>query len=344
MTSTRPRGVIAATATPLQADGRPDLERLAMHCRKLLQTGCDGINLLGTTGEATAFSVEQRLAVMRSVADAGLPLARFMVGTGVCALEDSVRLTWAAADMGFAGALLLPPFYYPDLPPDGLVAYVGEIVRRAAHPKLALYLYHIPQNTGVPWPLDVVAQLRRLHPQQVVGLKDSAGDLAYSRAVASANPGFDVFPSSEASLGKAHADGFAGCISATTNLTAPQAQAAWAGQGTEAGAAAVRKAGELRAIIARWPLISSVKAALAATYRDEARARVALPLRPLQAEQAAALADAWAERSARDCHQHNTRNPRTEPERSACGAPPPPTPQPTCHPRATHRPPKGESP
>src|SRR5664279_2999542 len=155
MTTTRPRGVIAATATPLHADGTPDLQRLVVHCRTLLGSGCDGINLLGTTGEATAFSVEQRLAVMRAVVDAGLPMA---------------------------------PFYYPDLPADGLVDYVGEIVRRAAHPRLAVYLYHIPQNTGVPWPLEVVAALRRLHPQQVVGLKDSAGDLAYSRAVASANP------------------------------------------------------------------------------------------------------------------------------------------------------------
>ena len=283
----------------MHADGTPDVQRLAQHCRTLLETGCDGINLLGTTGEATAFSVELRLAVMQSVADAGLPLARFMVGTGVCALEDSVRLTQAAAEMGFAGALLLPPFYYPDLPAEGLVGYVGEIVRRAAHPRLSIYLYHIPQNTGVPWPREVVSELRRLHPQQVVGLKDSAGDLAYSRAVASANPGFDVFPSSEASLGQAWADGFAGCISATTNLTAPNAQAAWAGQGTEAGATAVRKAGELRAIIARYPLISSVKAALASTYRDPAWAAVALPLRPLNAEQAAALNEAMAERLAR---------------------------------------------
>jgi 4-hydroxy-tetrahydrodipicolinate synthase len=282
----------------LHADGTPDVERLARHCRTLLETGCDGINLLGTTGEATAFSVEQRLVVMRAVVDAGLPVQRFMVGTGVCALADSVRLTQAAAEMRFAGALLLPPFYYPDPPAQGLVACVDEVVRRAAHPRLAIYLYHIPQNTGVPWPLEVVAELRRRHPHVVVGLKDSAGDLAYSRAVAQALPGFDVFPSSEASLGQAHADGFAGCISATTNLTATFAQAAWARQGTEAGTAAVRKAADLRAIIARYPLISSVKSALATTYHDEAWSRVALPLQPLNEEDAGALAAAMAERLA----------------------------------------------
>lgn len=287
MTPTRPRGVIAATATPMHPDFTPDLPRLVAHCRSLLETGCDAINLLGTTGEATFFSVDQRLAVMRAIGAAGLPLRRFMVGTGVCAFEDTVRLTHAAAELGFAGALVLPPFFYPDVPADGLIALVDELVRRAAHPRLALYLYHIPQNTGVPWPVEVVAQLKAKHRDVLVGLKDSAGDLAYSRAVAKALPGFDVFPSSEASLGNASADGFAGCISATTNLTAPYAQAAWSAQGTEAGAAAVRKASDLRALIAKFPLVASVKSALAAKYRDDEWARVGLPLRPLTAQQAA---------------------------------------------------------
>ncbi len=298
MVQPRLRGVIAAVATPLHPDFTPDLPRLLMHSRALLDGGCDGINLLGTTGEATAFSVEQRLQVMRSIAQAGLPMRRFMVGTGVCALEDSVRLTRAAGELGFAGALVLPPFFYPDLPNAGLIAYIDELARRAAGPGLALYLYHIPQNTGVPWPLEVVAQLKRRHPQTLVGLKDSAGDLAYARSVAQALTDFDVFPSSEAALGQANADGFAGCISATANITSRSAQTAWVAQGSEAGAAAVRKAAELRAIIARHPLIAAVKAALAARYGDPEWARVALPLQPLRADAAADLALAVAAREA----------------------------------------------
>lgn len=282
--SSRLRGVIAAAATPLRPDFMPDLERLAMHCRALLGDGCDGINLLGTTGEATAFSVEQRLGVMRGIVDAGLPVARFMVGTGVCALEDTVRLTRAACELGFAGALVLPPFYYPDISATGLVAYVNELVARVGDERLALYLYHIPQNTGVPWPVEVVAELKAKHPRAVVGLKDSAGDLAYARAVARTVADFDVFPSSEAALGHASADGFAGCISATTNLTARHAQAAWSGQGTEAGRAAVKKAAELRALVAGHPLIAAVKASLARRYDDETWVRVALPLQPLAAD------------------------------------------------------------
>ncbi len=292
MKPNRIRGVVAATATPVSAAFDPDPERLVRHCRGLLDAGCDGINLLGTTGEATAFSVEQRLAVMRAVAEAGLPLERFMVGTGVCALADTVRLTRAACEIGFAGALVLPPFYYPGIGADGLLAYVDELARRAMHPQLAIYLYHIPQNTGVPWPVEVVAELKRRHPKALVGLKDSAGDLAYARSVvAVAGADFDVFPSSEAALGDAVAAGFAGCISATVNLTAPESQAAWSAQQRDGGAAAAQAAA-LRALFAPYPLVSAVKAMLAARYGDPAWAQVCLPLTALPADAARALARA----------------------------------------------------
>ena len=298
MTPSRLRGVVAATATPVDAEFRPDLERLVRHCRALLDGGCDAINLLGTTGEATAFGVEQRVAVMRAIAESSLPLDRFMVGTGVPALDETVRLTRVACDLGFAGALVLPPFYYPDVSDDGLVAYIDALVAHVGHPRLAVYLYHIPQNTKVPWPLAVVARLRERHGATLAGLKDSAGDLAYSRSIVAALPGFDVFPSSEATLGNATADGFAGCISATVNVTAGESQAAWSGQGSASGVAAAKKAAELRAIVAGHPLVAAVKSLLAARYRDDAWRRLALPLVALDSDRAAALHEAYDRRAA----------------------------------------------
>src|SRR5262249_29372915 len=122
-------GVIAAAATPLRDDLSIDHAKLVAHCRWLLgDGGCDAVNLLGTTGEATSFSVEQRLAAMRAVAEAGLPMHRFMVGTGASALEDAVRLTLAAKAFGFAGALLLPPFYYKGIDDESLAAYVDTVI------------------------------------------------------------------------------------------------------------------------------------------------------------------------------------------------------------------------
>jgi len=286
----RLHGVIAAAATPLRADLSIDTDRLIAHCRWLLDAGgCDGINLLGTTGEATSFSLEQRLAAMQAVAASGVPLARMMVGTGAAALQDALRLTAAAADLGFAGALLLPPFYYKGIDAESLADYVGAVVAGAATRQLPLYLYHIPQNTGVPFPVEVVARLRDRHRDILVGLKDSSGDLAYSRELARRLPGFDVFPSSEGSLVELRRSGFAGCISATTNVNGAIARQGWLQPDTEAGRQAVAEAVAIREALGRFPLVASVKWALSDMKRDSAWALPSPPLRALSGIEQAAL-------------------------------------------------------
>src|SRR5574340_1006306 len=120
-------GVIAAIATPVTVDGAPDLDRALALARHLLDHGCDALNVLGTTGEATSFSREERMAVMTAYKENGLPMQRLMVGTGAAAVADAVALTRHAADLGFAGALLLPPFYYKGVPDDGLISDVETI-------------------------------------------------------------------------------------------------------------------------------------------------------------------------------------------------------------------------
>ena len=137
-------------------------------------------------------------------------------------------------------------------------------------------------SSALPHKLKVtVVEIRRRHGDLLVGLKDSAGDLAYSRAVAAAVPGFDVFPSAEASIASAASDGFAGCISATLNLTAPAARRAWdLGPATAEGAAALQVANQQRGVLSRLPLVASVKAALAGHSAEPAWARMCPPLLP----------------------------------------------------------------
>jgi 4-hydroxy-tetrahydrodipicolinate synthase len=291
---TKLQGVIAAATTPIGGDLTIDLERLVGHCRFLLaEGGCDGINLLGTTGEATSFSAEARLAAMRAVAKSGLPLDRFMVGTGAAALEDAVRLTAEAKALGFAGALLLPPFYYKGIDADGLIAYVEAVIARVGAAGLPLYLYHFPQNSGVPYTIEIVTRLRERNPQVVLGLKDSSGDLDYAAALAKRLAGFAVFPSAEGALGRAKELGFAGCISATANVTGPFAQRAWSGSGEEASQG-LAQAVAIRAAIAQFPLVASVKAAVALLRGEPAWRRVMPPLSALSVEQLAGLEKALA--------------------------------------------------
>ena len=124
--------MFAAVATAVAENGEPDIARSLTLARFLLDNGCDGLNVLGTTGEATSFSLEQRKAVMTAYRDGGLPLDRLMVGTGAAAVADAVALTRHAAELGFAGALVLPPFYYKGVPDDGLVAYIDTLVQATA--------------------------------------------------------------------------------------------------------------------------------------------------------------------------------------------------------------------
>lgn len=289
------RGVIAAAATPLTDDLTIDLDRLIAHCRHLLDKGgCDGINLLGTTGEATSFSVDQRLAAMRAVAASGLPLTRFMVGTGAAAFDDAVRLTVGAKALGYAGALLLPPFYYKGIGAEALVDYVTAVIERVGRDGLSLYLYHFPANSGVPYTPDAVARLRDRFPETLKGLKDSSGDLDYSGGLARALPGFDVFPSAEAAIGKASELGLAGCISATANVTGPFAQTAFTGKTQAEREAALAHAVWIRAEIAEFPLVAAVKETLAHLSGDASWRRMMPPLAPLSAGQREALATALA--------------------------------------------------
>src|SRR5712675_2726263 len=134
-------GVIAAIATAIDETGAPDCARSTTLARFLLANGCDGLNVLGTTGEATSFSLEQRKRVITAYRDSGLPLDRLMVGTGAAAVADAVALTRHAAELGFAAALVLPPFYYKGVPDDGLVAYIDTIVKATAQKPVPLYLY-----------------------------------------------------------------------------------------------------------------------------------------------------------------------------------------------------------
>src|SRR5947208_37280 len=177
-------GVIAAVATAVDETGAPDAARSTRLARFLLDNGCDGLNVLGTTGEATSFSLEQRKRLMAAYREANLPMDRLMVGTGAAATADAVALTQHAAALGFAGALILPPFYYKGVPDDGLVAYVETLVQATAERPIPIYLYHFPAQSGLPWHVGLVARLLGMFGGRIVGLKDSSGDMAYARTTA----------------------------------------------------------------------------------------------------------------------------------------------------------------
>jgi 4-hydroxy-tetrahydrodipicolinate synthase len=285
MTAPTLRGVIAAIATAIDRDGEPDCARSVALARFLLDNGCDGLNVLGTTGEATSLSLEQRRRVMKAYAAAGLPLDRMMVGTGAAATADAIALTRQAAELGFAGALVLPPFYYKGVPDDGLVAYIDAIVAAAGAPPIPIYLYHFPAQSGLPWHVGLIRRLLDTFGVRIVGLKDSSGDMNYARAAAAIAPRFAVFPSTEAALLEARSGPFAGCISATANLNADLCARAF----RSGDKAALDEAVAIRKLLDGKPLVPGIKALLAHIHGDAEWARVAPPLAAFSAADGAAV-------------------------------------------------------
>ncbi len=289
-------GVIAAIATAIDDNGEPDCARSTALARFLLDNGCDGLNVLGTTGEATSFSLDQRRRVMTAYAESKLPLERMMVGTGAAALADAVALTRHAAELGFAGALVLPPFYYKGVHDDGLIAGMDAILTATAAKPIPIYLYHFPAQSGLPWHVALIRRLLDRFGERIVGLKDSSGDMAYAREAASIVPRFKVFPSTEAALPEARSGPFAGCISATANLNPDLCARAYRAGDTGALAEAVA----IRKLFDGKPLVPGVKALLAHIHGDPRWARVEPPLSPFPAsDRAAAIAGYDAVRAKR---------------------------------------------
>jgi 4-hydroxy-tetrahydrodipicolinate synthase len=282
----RLRGVIAAAPTPVTAGGEPDLERFVTLCRWLLDNGCDALNVCGTTGEATSFTLKQRMAIMSAAAER-LPLERLMTGTGAASVGDAVSLTNHAAALGYAGALLLPPFYYKGVSDDGIVGYFERVVAATAGEPIDLYLYNFPLLSGVEYTPALVKRLRAEFGGRIAGLKDSSGNLDYAVEVAAISPDLAVFPSSEAVLLRARAGEFAGCISGSVNVNAPLCARAF----HEGDEAALQAACTVRALVSRNPLIPSVKVVLAMQLNDPALEVVLPPLVTLPAEEKRRLRD-----------------------------------------------------
>lgn len=219
----RLRGVWAAVVTPL-ADLHPDAAKAIAYYRELLATGCDGINLLGTTGEAMSFGVAQRLRLMEAVAASGLPMERAMVGTGAASLEDTVALTRRAAELRFAAVLVMPPFFYRDADDDGIVRFFDALFARVELAPGAALLYNFPAMSGITFGPELVDRLVAAFPRTIGGVKDSSNDRALQTELLKRHPALAVFPGSEHYLSEAVAAGAAGCISGSVALWPQLAQ------------------------------------------------------------------------------------------------------------------------
>ena len=285
-----PRGVAVATLTPMTAALEPDFGRFAAHCRRMLELGADLLAVLGTTGEANSLGVDEKLRLLDALGESDIPGGTLLPGTGTCSIADTVILTRKALEVGSAGVVMLPPFYYKGVSDAGLHAAYEEVIQRVGDPQLRIYFYNFPFNSGVPISHDLIEGLLAAYPGTIAGIKDSSGDLDNMLAMCSRFPGFGVFAGSEQFLLPVLEAGGAGCISATANVTiglcAEVLAAARAGE--DAGALQERLSA-WRLAIQSQPLIPALKAIVARGAGDDEWLALRPPLTALDAASGAAL-------------------------------------------------------
>jgi 4-hydroxy-tetrahydrodipicolinate synthase len=283
--------VTAAITTPFRPDDLSvDFELLVRHAHWLLGNGCDGLVLFGTTGEAASLSLAERIAILERLLKSGIEPRRVLVGTSACAVADVVELTRRCAELGCAGALIMPPFFFKGVSVDGALRFYAEVFAVCGKALPPVYLYHIPQNSGVAVGPELVGRLLERFGAKIRGYKDSSGQWANTAEIRARFPQLETFVGSEALLLSNLNAGGAGCISASVNVQ-PAATRELYDNWRSAQAASLHEAvsGVRKTLECAGPIITSTKAAVAALHCEPAWAIPRPPLDALPQRQREAL-------------------------------------------------------
>ena len=211
------KGLIAPILSPFDNDLKFNQNMYNDLAHDLLENGCSGLAPFGTTGEALSLSNKERMNALEGLLNSGIKANQLIPGTGLCNFPDTVMISKHALELGCHGVMTLPPFYFKGMSDEGLFDYFEKLIEEINHSKLKIYLYHIPQVSGVGLSIDLVSKLKKSYPDIVVGIKDSSGNWENTKSLL----GIDdlvVYPGAELPVIEAIKLGAPGCISATANL------------------------------------------------------------------------------------------------------------------------------
>lgn len=284
-------GLLVPAVTPFKRDLSVDRDAFVDICKWLLANGAHGLAVMGTTSEANSLSVAERMDLLDAVVEAGVDPSVLMPGVGMCSLPDTIALTKHALSLGCGGVLTLPPFYYKPVDLHGLFAFYDAVIQAAGSSDLGLWLYHIPQMTGVGIPHDLIERLIAAYPDTVLGIKDSSGDWENTETMLKRFPGFRIFPSSEGMIVQSAALGGAGCISASGNVNPAGIRRLLDALGTDEAEDIQKQVGRVRQIFTGYPLIGAAKAVLSRELNDPRLETVRPPLAELPQNDADMLLD-----------------------------------------------------
>lgn len=223
-------GVYAAAVTPLRSDATIDLDSVPALLKFLASRGCHGIVLFGTTGEGPSFSPTEREVLMRMVSECRsiVPGFRVIVGTGTPSISETIDLTRLSFDLGFDGALVVPPYYFRKATDEGLFNWFSELIHKAVPSDGFVLGYHFPNVAGIGFSIELLSRLKNAFPVQFAGIKDSSHDADLARTLGDTfGSDLAVFSGTDSYLQLAMQNHAAGCITAPANILSPGLREIW---------------------------------------------------------------------------------------------------------------------
>lgn len=276
-------GLWPALLMPVDADGALDTPRALAHAKKMLAAGCDGVTLFGTTGEGPAFTVNERKGLLEALLASGTRPDQVIVTITALALGDAIELGRHAVHLGVYRQMFMPPFFFNQPRDAGVVEAVSQVVSGIGSDGLKLLMYHFPAMSTYGFSHAALVELVRRHPGQVVGVKDSSGDLAHSLALVAAFPSLSILVGTEPHVAPVMLKGGSGSINGLANI-APGLMRRVMDSPASVSAADEKLMIDLLALLSSrpgMPFVGAYKTMLAEQTGDDGWLPVRAPLSPL---------------------------------------------------------------
>ena len=210
------KGIYAATLSVLDSNLALNIEKTISHAENLIDIGCHGAAVFGSTGQSQLISVSEKIQLINKLSKSKYR-NKYIIGTGLNSLSETINLMKISNSLNFKDYLIMPPAYYKYRDED-VIRYYTKILDSIKDCRIILYNFE--KLCGYKFSIECIQTLVRLFPRQIVGVKDSSYNLYESLKIKN----FLIFPGSEEKLLKGLELGCSGIISATCNVTAPLAR------------------------------------------------------------------------------------------------------------------------
>ena len=205
------QGIYAAALSVFNDDLSLNVEFTVKHANFLIENGCHGVVLLGSTGQSQLISIGEKIRLINSVSG-NKNYKKFIIGTGLNSLNDTTNLMNIEISQNLKYFLIMPPAYYNYSDKD-VINYFSKIFERIDNCKVILYNYE--KLCGYKFSVECIKQLKNKFPHQIIGVKDSTGNIFNKFK----QNNFSVLLGTEENLTNSLKRGCDGVISATCNVT-----------------------------------------------------------------------------------------------------------------------------